>query len=135
MRIAVKYAIDDVQVAIARVIKKASALACFYPREAIAQLAFIAEFPSHISKDVAMQVFTEASSIRFHPTAGDLKPLMAFPNFIALMMQYREAHSNKSTPNTATCLTMLGRDGRMKKLEAKVWLDRQFESFGFKPQT
>jgi len=133
MRIAVKYAIDDVQVAIARVIEMTSALGILYPREAVAQLAFIAEFPSHISKDVAIRVFTNASSIRFHPTAGDLKPLMAFPDFVALLMQYREAHSDKSASNTATCLTMLGRDGRMKKLEATIWLDRQFESFGFKP--
>jgi len=135
MRIAVKYAMDDVQVAIVQV---AIARVTQKPPdgEAIARLAFIAEFPSHIYQNVAIQVFTDACSIDFSPTADDLKPLMAFPPFVARLMQYREAHSNpdRSRPNMATYLTVRGRDGRVEnRLVAKEWLDTQFESFGFKP--
>ena len=117
MRIAIKYSMDDIQVAIARAIEFISPPPLGIGK-AIGRLAFIAEFPGHISKGTTIQVFNEAGLIYFKPTAGDLKPLMAFPTVVALLMQYREEPSNpdRSTPQP-------------------TMLDRQFESLGFKPQT
>ena len=81
MRIAIKYSMDDVQDAIIKVIHRRDS--------DIPQLAFVAEFPGHFSKNFAMEVFTKANS-KFRPTAKDLEPIMAYPALIALLMQYRE---------------------------------------------
>jgi hypothetical protein len=124
MRIAVKYLMDDVQVAITKVIRIPP-----QPRQnlhtEISLLAFVAEFPSYFSKGFAIQVFTKASSISLHPTANDLGPLIAHPAFLALMMQYREGLGN---PDGAIwkgpCCPMR---------RQKEWLDDQFKLFGFKP--
>ena len=120
MRIAVKYSMDDVQVAIAGVIQIISPQP---PRDlgtAILRLAFVAEFPSHFFQDVAVEVFTHASSIKYQPTAADLRPLMPYPAFVALMMRYREGLSKSNTS---------------RKCEQTVpsWLHTEFRNFGLKP--
>jgi hypothetical protein len=88
MRIAVKYSMEDVQMAIVRAIRSLSTKADI--SKAIAQLAFIAEFHGHFSKAFVKIVFVQACSTVHPPSGDDLKPLVAHPNFVALMMQYRE---------------------------------------------
>jgi len=128
MRIAVTYNMEDVQVAIVQVVAVQVEIARVIQKppngETIAQLAFIAEFQDHISKGVAIQVIADASSIDFHPTADDLKPLMAFPAFVAFLMQYREGLGNpgKAIWKETTNRTVHGKMG---------WLMTQFESLGF----
>ena len=121
MRIAVKYAMDDIQVAIAKVIE----LTPPHPPQglstAILRLAFVAEFQSHFTRGVAVQVFTQASSIDHRPTADHLEPLMPFPAFVALMMQYREGLRDKNTA------PWNGRRG-----DCNSWLDQELGHFGFK---
>ena len=130
MRIAIKYSMDDVQLAIARVIQPISPRPPCIGR-AIGQLAFIAEFPSHISNGIATQVFTEASSIDFYPTADELKPLMAFPAFVALMVKYREGLKN---PVKAIWQEDgYWDEGYLVEMDESTWLNTQFETFGFKP--
>ncbi len=131
MRIAVKYAMDDVQVAIAKVIQLIPPHPPSHPQSytlpalgtAILRLALVAEFPSHFSKGVAIQVFTQASSIDnvCRPTAHQLEPLMPYPVFVALMMQYREELHN---PDAAK---------RIKQHNGTPpWLDHAFGRFEFK---
>ena len=128
MRIAAKYAMDDVQVAIAKVIQLIPPPPPpIYPLPtplglgtAILQLAFVAEFPSHFSKAVAIQVFIQASSIAYRPTADQLEPLMPYPAFVALMMQYRELLQN---PDTAKNIKQANGN--------PSWLNNGFGRFGF----
>src|SRR5260221_13796646 len=68
MRIAAKYSMDDVQTAIVHVIKSLSSEQGI--GEAIARLAFIAEFPSHFTISFATQGFTRACSLGYYPTAN-----------------------------------------------------------------
>jgi len=91
---AVKYSMDDVQVAITKVIQ------CIPVGEgvtkAIALLAFVAEFPTYFSGPFPIQAFMKACSINYRPTADDLRPLLPYPNFLALMMQYREGYRDRN---------------------------------------
>jgi hypothetical protein len=122
MRIAVKWSMDDVQVAITKVIQIPPK-----PRQnlrtEIALLAFVAEFPSYFSKAFATQVFIKASSILYHLTADDVKPLMAYPAFVVLMMQYREGSRTNEGAIWMGC-PYYGQE--------YMWLDKQLQSFGFK---
>jgi hypothetical protein len=88
MRVATKYSMDDVQAAIVRVINSLPSNSGI--GKAIAQLAFVAEFSGHFFKYVFKEVFRQACSTNRRPSGPDLKPLMAFPNLVALMMQCRE---------------------------------------------
>ena len=122
MRIAVKYSMDDVQAAIANVIH----LIPLPPSSlgigtAILRLAFVAEFQNHFFQDVAIEVFTEASSIVYQPTADHIARLMPYPDFVALMMEYREGLRN---PETAPW--------RKQWISEDNWLVEQFRRFGFK---
>ena len=123
MRIAVKYAMDDVQVAIAQFIPS-------QPQSdfgtAILRLAFVAEFQSHFTQGAAIQVFTQASSISHHPTADHLEPLMPYPAFVALMMRYREGLRHQGTASWTTQLT--GKSDRIS------WLNQEIGRFRFKPR-
>ena len=127
MRIAVAYLMDDVQGAITKVIQSISPPR-FSISKAIELLAFIAEFPSHFSKGHAVQVFMSACSIDVYPTTYDLKPLLVHPDFVILMMQYREGLRN---PEQAKWAFLEGglRDAR----GPRPWLNGQFEGLGFKP--
>jgi hypothetical protein len=129
MRIAVKYSMNDVQVAIAKAVGS-NLLPGLHTR--IARLAFVAEFPSHFSKDFAIKVFTDASIIDSHPTVDDLEPLIAYPAFIALMMQYREGlcNSDKAIWKKTLVRTF---SRQMEPMNERMWLNVQFGSFGFKP--
>ena len=117
MRIAVKYAMDDVQVAIAQLIPLQPQLDL---GTAIFRLAFVAEFQSHFTRDVAIKVFTHASSIDHHPTADHLGPLMPYPAFVAIMMRYREGLRNQDTSSWSK----LG-------YGSDYWLNQEFGRFGF----
>jgi len=88
MRIAVKYSMDDVQKAIVEVINSFSFT--WEYSTAIARLAFVVEFPNHFPKSMIREVFVQSCPKTYHPSGNDLKPLMAYPNLVALMMQYRE---------------------------------------------
>ena len=130
MRIAVKYSMDDVQAAIAKVVP----LIPLQPQQslgpAILRLAFVAEFPSHFFKNVAIKAFTDASSIDHHPTADHLGPLMPYPAFVALMMQYREGLGN---PEKGIWKIYIGRYCSALSAQER-WLDEEFGRFGFKPK-
>jgi len=128
MRIAVKYSMDDIQVAITKVILIPPKL-----RTEISRLAFVAEFPSHFPKELANIVFIEASSIKYDLTANDIKPLMAHPNFVVLMMQYREGCGNPDGAIWKKSHYQTYRGGPMMAMDAQRWLNEQFTSFGFKP--
>ena len=117
MRIAVKYAMDDVQVAIAQLIPL---LPWLDFGTAILRLAFVAEFQSHFTQDIAIRVFTDASSIDYLPTADHLEPLMPYPAFVALMMGYREGRCCSATPSW------------QKPLSRCFRLEQGFERLGFK---
>ncbi len=110
MRIAVKYTMDDIQLAIVKVIELTPPLPPpllsyqGFPSQlssglgtAISRLAFVAEFPSHFTKEVAIRAFTQASSINRRPTANDLGPLVPYLAFLALMMKYREGLRNPAS--------------------------------------
>ena len=88
MRIAVKYSMDNVQTAIIRVINSLSSKSGV--DTAIARLAFLAEFHGHFPKGAIKRVFVQACSKEYRPSGHELRPLMAYPNLVALMMQYRE---------------------------------------------
>ncbi len=122
MRIAIKYAMDDVQVAIINVIQLPPPQPLRDLGTAISQLAFVAEFSGHFTPAVAIQVFTQASSIGHRPTANHLEPLMRYPAFVALMMQYREGLRN---PDTAPS-PWTRREG------PSAWLNHEFAGFVFK---
>jgi len=128
MRIAVKYSMDDIQVAITKVILIPPKL-----RTEISRLAFVAEFPSQFSKELAIKVFIDASSITYDLTADDVQPLMVHPDFIGLMMQYREgrAKPDRAIWERSYYCEPLG--GGMRAMDAQMWLNQQFTSFGFKP--
>jgi hypothetical protein len=135
---AIKYSMDDVQAAIVIVIR--SILPGPRIGKAIARLAFIAEFPDKFSSSIADQVFTEACSVEFHPTADDLKPLMARPDLVALMMQYREGLSNpdkaiwkesKSESNPPSASMSIW--PRLSRLPEQRWVNEQLGSLGFTP--
>jgi hypothetical protein len=136
MRMAIKYSMDDVQAAIVNVIP--SILPGLGIGKAIARLAFIADFPGNFSSSVAEQIFTKACSMGFHPTADDLKPLMAHPALVALMMQYREGLSNpdqaiwkrsKPGPNPPSMAPWQWLHMRQEQR----WAIEQFKSLGFTP--
>ena len=128
MRIAVKYSMDDVQVAITKVIQIPPQPQPSL-RTAISRLAFVAEFPSYFSQAFAIQTFRNASAIQYRPAADDIKPLMAHPAFVVLMMEYREGLINPSKPPWATYDPYLG---RYVSTNCDQWLDKQFSSLGFK---
>lgn len=132
MRIAVKYSMDDVQVAIARAIQLIPLQPTQGPGRAILRLACVAEFPNHFFKDVAIQIFTDASSIHHHPTADDLDPLMPYPAFVALMMEYREGLRNPETA-TWTKWQIYGHYRSQNDLQ-EAWLNQTFGRFRFKPK-
>ena len=136
MRMAVKYSMDDIQVAITKIIHSVSGGQGI--TKAITRLAFVAEFPGYFSGPFAIQVFIDACPIIYHPTADDLKPLVAYPAFVSLMMQYREGRTN---PDGAIWKNIrLQYDYKWKWLgpnstsrSEKCWLVEQFKSLRFKP--
>jgi len=127
MRIAAKYSMDDVQVAITKVVQIPPQQPHPGLRIAILRLAFVAEFPSYFSKFFAIQTFRNASAIQYRPAADDIKPLIAHPSFLVLMMQYREGLGNlNAAPWTKTV------NWEIVSTDDKWWLDEQFSSLGFK---
>jgi len=157
MRVATKYSMDDVQNAVVRVIKSLPSDSGI--DKAIARLAFIAEFPGHFYKHFFKTVFIQACSTKHRPSGSDLKPLMAFPNLVALMMQYREgiikpdqaiwnegAQVERVSPSgtvpsgfgSGTGLGFgsgFGSPQPVRSLESSEdkWLDKQLESLGLTP--
>jgi len=131
---------DDVRDAILRVI---NSLESYWGiGNAIAKLAFIAEFPGYFAKGVFKEVFVQACSTDHRPSGPELMPLMAYPNLVALMMQYREgviqpnrALWRERSPSPVgvirgrrTPLRSISPMGR-RSLEDE-WLDKQLKSLG-----
>ena len=86
MHIAIKWSMDDVQVAIIKVIQTPQRpLSTQFER-----LAFVAEFPSYFSKALAMELFVNASSIKHLPTLNDILLFTGHTAILVLLMQYRE---------------------------------------------
>ena len=128
MRIAVKYSMDDIQAAIAKFIPLIPLQPQRGPGTAISRLAFVVEFPSHFFDDDAIQMFTDASSINHRPTADHLEPLMPFPAFVVLMMEYREGLRN---PKTASWQYLVYTWGS-QDTALQEWLNSKFGGYGFK---
>ena len=120
---------DDVQVAITKVIQIPPQPQPSLRTE-ISRLAFVAEFPSYFSKGFAIQTFRNASAIQYRPVADDIKPLMAHPAFVVLMMEYREGLANPSIRPWTTYNRCIG--AQVPTNNDQLWLDQQFSSFGFK---
>ena len=118
MRIATKYSMDDVQRVIVHAIKFDLARV---RGKTVELLAFIAEFPDYIPGCLPIQLFLQICSIAYHPTADDLRPLMAHPALVALVMQCREGFTN---PSKAIWSGSPFQD----------WLKEQFKSLGFNPE-
>jgi len=131
MHIAIKWSMDDVQDAITEAIQ----IPPQKPRTPteILRLAFVVEFSSYFSKDFAIKVFVNASSIDYQPTGDDLGPLMVHPSLVALMMEYREALTEPYGAPWYGDSDMNGDSDTNEKNEKK-WLSENFESFGFKPR-
>ena len=127
MRIAVKYSMDDIQAAIAKVIPLIPLQPQHDLGKAILRLAFVAEFSNHFFKNEAIQLFTQASSINYQPTVDQLEPLLPYPAFVVLMMEYREGLRNQATSPWNR------RWGAHQPAESN-WLGEEFERFGFKPR-
>ena len=87
MRIASKYEMEDIQMAITRIITNMTSLGI---GQAIERLAFMAEFSTNFSVSLAGAVFLQACSISSTPSANDLKPLLGQPTLIAGMIENRE---------------------------------------------
>ena len=136
MRIAVKYSMDDVQAAIVRVVDSQRAGG----RAAIAKLAFVAEFPDRFAKGTIREVFYRVGATYYRPSGHDLGPLLAYPNLLALMMQYRE-ESNKQNKKEAIWDEKPRAVPPVRFSNAYVeppsitpeekWLDEQLKSLGF----
>ena len=133
MRIAVKYSMDDVQAAIVRVVNSQSGLG----NAGIAKLAFLAEFPDHFSKGAIEGVFVQVCSKNYRPSGHDLGPLLAYPNLLALMMQFRE---ESSKPNQAIWDEKPRSPSPAQEwyppavpyiTPRKKWLNEQFKSLGY----
>jgi len=73
-------------------------------------------------------MFINASSLEYHPTADDLRPLMHHPALVVLLIQYREGLGNRRG-----AIWNVGK-ANWGVTDSKVWLNEQFTSFGFKPQ-
>ena len=139
MRIAAKYAMDDVQHAIVRVIISLPSDSGM--GKTIARLAFIAEFSGHFYKPFFKEVFIQACSTVHRPSGPDLTPLMAFPNLVALMMQYREGiiQPNQAVWNERAPSPVHGARQRpppsfnLGEWREGKWLDEQLESLGLAP--
>ena len=137
MRVAVKYSMDDVQAAIVRVVELYRNAG---GRAAIAKLAFVAEFPDHFDKGTIREIFVRVGSTYYRPSGHDLGPLLAYPNLLALMMQYRE-ESNKPNQNQAVWdeEPQAPPDVRFRFADLEPpsitpeekWLDEQLKSLGF----
>lgn len=131
MRIAVKYSMDDILNAVITVISFDSFRTGSKEVRAIARLASMAEFPNHFSRDTVVRAFIDACSIKFHPTAHDLEPLMAHPAFVALMMQYREGLGNSERAIWERNAHWSARDGQPIFMGPQTWVNEQFRSLGF----
>ena len=151
MRIASKYDMEDIKMAITRIITNMTSAGI---GQAIERLAFMAEFSTHFSVSLAGDIFLQACSISSTPSANDLKPLMAQPRLMAAMIKNREGmlrgqleqelrvqtrsphHSSWCSPPRAP--TRLPRSPRsppprspspVPRLEA--WILEELNSFGF----
>lgn len=125
MRIAIKYSMDDVRDAIVEAIIKAIRFGIGGSEaKRIEQLAFMGDFPDHVPGYVAVYLFLEVCSIEYHPTADELRPLMAHPALVALVMQCREGLSDQSLAIW---------NNRESSWSMETWLKEQLESLGFKP--
>ena len=121
MRIAIKYSMDDVQSAIVHAINFDLADTRSKAKP-IARFAFMAEFPDNFSRSFPIQLFLQVCSIEYHPTADDLRPLMAHPALVALVMQCREGLNNPSK-------AIWSGSSSRRMVE---WLGEQFKRLGFK---
>jgi len=119
MHIAIKYSMNDVQDAITKVIQTPPRP----PGTEFPRLAFAAEFPSHFSKALAIQLFINASSITYFPTVNDVPPFAAHTAILALLMQYREGFGNSDVAPW----------DQYRSCSRQDWLSKKFESLGFKP--
>jgi hypothetical protein len=88
MRVASKYDMDDITMAITQVIANMSSHGI---GPAIARLAFMAGFPAHFSVKLVGEVFIQACLLSATPSADDLKPLLAHPALVAAMIRTRES--------------------------------------------
>jgi hypothetical protein len=116
MHMAIKYSMDDVRNAIVRTVMT-SPLTTMSTR--IGRLAFMAEFPDRFPGSTPTNLFIEVCSLDYHPTAGDLGPLMAHPGVVALMMQFREVLGNPGRAIWKGCW------------EGRDWVKDRFKSLGF----
>jgi len=130
MRIAVKYSMDDILNVIVTVISFDSFRTGSSEARAIVRLASMAEFPHLFSRDTVVQAFIDTCSIRFHPINYNLGPLMAYPAFVVLMMQYREGLGNPEQAlwERAACWRD---DGEPLLMTPRMWLNEQVELLGF----
>ena len=141
MRIATKYCMEEVQAAIVRVIESK------YPGPGISGpisiLCFIAEFPEHFKKDCrkgyVQQIFVQACSIFYYPSAEDLGRLMAYPNLMVAMMKYREGELNPGRavwnlqpgPPWPSAVPKSARAPPPIVTPMDLWLSRELNSLGF----
>ncbi len=87
MRAASRYTMEDIKMAITRVVTHLPSPGM---DQAIRRLGFMAEFPAHFSVSVAGDVFLQACSLSSTPSANDLKSLMAHPALVAAIIKKRE---------------------------------------------
>ena len=87
MRVAARYSMEDIKIAIPRVISKLPSPGI---GQAVWRLAFMAEFPAYFSVSLAGGVLLQSCSLSSTPSSDDLKPLMGYPALIAAIIRKRE---------------------------------------------
>jgi len=130
MRVASKYGMEDIQIAITRVITHLPSPGI---GQAIGRLAFMAEFPSHFSLSLAGDVFLQVCSLSSTPTVDDMKPLMAYPVLVTAMIKSREG-TLRSQLRPRSLMRRCGVPACAKAPPPPRmggWIQKELRSFGF----
>lgn len=121
MRVAIKYSMEDIKIAITRVIEK---LPSPETSQAIRLLALMVEFPAHFSVSLAGVMLHQVCSPSSTPSADDLKPLMVYPALATAIIINRDSMLK----------TYLRPDFYKPPVPApgtKEWSQKELKSFGF----
>ena len=134
MRITSKYNMEDIEMAITRIITNMTSLGI---GQAIERLAFMAEFSTHFSVSLAGDVFLHACPLSSTPSGNDLKPLMARPGLIAAMIKNRESMLRSQLETELRPISPQGLSWdppvspRPPGPQLEAWLLEELDSFGF----
>ena len=130
MRVAARFSMEDIKIAIPRVISK---LPSPEVGQAVWRLAFMAEFPAYFSVSLAGGVLLQSCSLSSTPSSDDLKPLMGYPALIAAIIRKREAMLKKQMQSQKHQYQQYwdGDEPYVPASGIEGWLQVVLESLGF----